>query len=213
MGKNDRAVYVMMLILAIAVLGGFFFTFDRIGEIRTQMKNLELEVEFMKARGTTTPTTSPAEPPAAAPPPAATLPPPSGTDLTIPATIIFKTQSNPILQPQTEITITVDSVSMSADGMVTVNIKAYANEATSYAAITPGNYFELIDLQGENQRPLFVNGQFNSIPPRGAATGSVVFKTSPTKSTIILQIGESPETARFYEFNFVKKTYKETVLG
>jgi len=69
-----------------------------------------------------------------------------------------------------------------------------------------------VNLEGENQKAILTEGQFDSMPPNSAVVGKLIFDGSPTTNTIILQVGYG-ENLKFYEFNFIKRTYKETVIG
>ncbi|OGG40806.1 hypothetical protein A3A21_01070 [Candidatus Jorgensenbacteria bacterium RIFCSPLOWO2_01_FULL_45_25b] len=126
--------------------------------------------------------------------------------------IIFSAQSSPLLQPQSNVAIIVEGVSKNADGEVTVSIKAFTSEATSYTALFPRDLFELVDLVSANQKPLKVIGSFDSIPPRSVTQGTLLFKVPLTAQTFILQVG-AEDNPKYYEFNFGTRSYRETTLG
>lgn len=215
MGRNDKNIYAIIVVFALLVLAGFYLIFDKIGQLGTNVKNLELTLAIIEkgAKGEsptpTPPETPPSNPPVSGPP---QQQPPSLESVSVPTAIIFQASSSPLLQPQVGLTITVDSVGKLSDGTVTVNIKVFNSEAQNYSALEPQNLFELVNVSGENQKVFGVNGQFSSIPPKSAVTGSVTFRISPTQSTTILQVG-SGDNLKFYEIDFVKKTYKETEIG
>jgi len=215
MGKFDKTIYVIVVVFALLVLSGFYFIFDKIGNLRTDLKNSELSSQILEKRvsdfetANQNPAGNNQEIPSN-PPPANILP--KNDAVVINTAILFETQSNPALQPQTKITVLVEKVAKSGDGTVTLSFRTFTNDASTYSTIEPRDFFEIVNLNGENQRPLEVKGQFTSIPPKSATAGEIVFKTETMQNTLILQIGGG-ENIKFYEFNFSKKTYKETVLG
>lgn len=146
-----------------------------------------------------------------APPETATTTPTG--DLNITASIVFIALSGPALQPQTPITITVENVSKSPEGKITLNMKTLTNQATAYSSLDVDKLFALVDLEkGAIEPPLEIKGSFNSLPPKTTTAGQIMFEVAPIKNKIILQIG-SPDNPKFYEFDFDKKTYKETQIG
>lgn len=211
MDKGDRTIYVILFVFALFVLAGFYFTLDKIGGLKTDLKNLELQIQLSAEKDGTSGTTI--NPPLISqnPPPTPNSPQ-TNQDIIIPTAIIFDAQSSPILQPQTKITITIENLTKTKDGGIILNIKAFTNDANSYSALEPRDLFELVNLEGENQRAIQVTGQFNSIPPKNSTSGALIFKIEATSDRIILQVG-SGENLKFYEFNFSRKTYKETVIG
>jgi hypothetical protein len=131
----------------------------------------------------------------------------------IPTAITFTTLSSPTLQPQTLVNIAVEQVARSEDGAVTVGLRIFTGEATAYSALDVNNYFALVDLErGEFQLPSEIKGSFGSMPPRSATTGQVIFRGIVKKSKIIIQIGPN-DNPKFYEFDFTKGAYKETLIG
>lgn len=215
MGKFDKTIYAIVIVFALLVLSGFYFIFDKIGNLRTDLKNSELSSQILEKRVSDFETAN--QNPAGNNQETPSNPPPANTTIKngviiINTAILFETQSNPILQPQTKITILVEKISKAADGTINVVFKAFTNDASTYSAIEPRDFFEIVNLNGENLRPFEVKGQFASIPPKSATAGEIVFKTEAAQNTLILQIGGG-ENIKFYEFNFSKKTYKETVLG
>lgn len=217
METGDKGVYAVIVIFALLALAGFYFMFEKISDLRNDIKNLELALELYK-RGDAAP--APAAAVATNPEnqipdsnmktPVAELPAEGG--VLIPTAIIFQAKSSPLLQPQTDLALTVESVRKLGDGTVLVAIKVFNSLAENYSAIDPATIFEIIDLGGENQQAHKVEGQFNSIPPKGAVTGKVFFKIPADQNSMILQTGRA-EAVKFYEFSFTKKTYKETLIG
>ena len=217
MQPNDKGPYIVIVIFALFVLAGFYMMFDKNNTLSTDVKNLELQLALKNqtpaqeakeqdkspimpdhtSEATTTPTPAPT---------------PELQAIIIPTAIIFDTPSSPLLQPQSTITVTVESVSKTDDGTITLAIKGFTKNATSYTAFEPGSLFELLIPEGENQKPLQVVGQFNSIPPKSVSAGKIVFKIDPSLTTPILQVGSGDATT-YYELNFTKKTYKETEVG
>ncbi|MBI5732970.1 hypothetical protein HY967_03355 [Candidatus Jorgensenbacteria bacterium] len=214
MVKGTGPVYAVMVIFALLVLAGFYLIFEKITTTNITLSNLELQLQTLKdqtkgqvrnieilpeSRLETSP--KPEEPKEE------TLP-----STNIPTAIILEASSSMLLQPQVKLTITVDNITKDSQGTVVMNFKVFTSEATAFSAIEPRDLFQLVALEGDNQRSIDVKGQFNSMPPKSAITGSLIFKIDPSKNTIILQAG-SGDMLKFYEFNFIKKTYKETVIG
>lgn len=214
-------IYAIIVVFALLVIGGFYFVFDRIANLRSDFKNLELSFQLAtkdsnevenatndKKIGTkdTSESVKKIEP--------------IKTEqlnnelkgITIPTAIIFEAQSSPLLQPQTKMTVTVDNITKGDDGIITLNLKVFSSEATSYSAFEARDFFEVVRLDADNQKPLKAEGQFNSIPPKSAIYGTVIFKIDTGVKTMILQVG-SGTNLKFYEFDFEKKSYKETVIG
>ncbi|MDI6821241.1 MAG: hypothetical protein QMD65_03690 [Patescibacteria group bacterium] len=212
MNENNGLVYITIVIFALLVLSGFYLIFDKISAVKSDVKNLELKLELLSKEKKESPLIVQNEPTKNTENIPTTPTNQNQTTTVIPTAIIFDASSSPILQPQTKITITIENISKTEDGTVKVNFKAFTNEATSYSALEPRDLFQLLNLEGDNQKPFDVTGQFNSIPPKNAVAGSVIFKILPTQNSIILQTGFN-ENIRFYEFNFLRKTYKETVIG
>lgn len=218
MERDNKGIYIVSIILTLFVLGGFLLVFDTIGSIRGDVKNLESSMDLLvrwksENEKVVTQPTAPTTPEIGGvknppqEPETNTVP-----DITIPSAIIFETKSSMALLPQINITVTVEGVAKTSDGTIIVNFKAFTSQATGYSALEPRDFFELVSLEGENQKVIKMDGQFSSIPPKSASSGAVYFKVGPTQNTIILQIGAG-ENLKFYEFNFLKKTYKETVIG
>lgn len=215
MDRDNKGIYIVSIILTLFVLGGFFLVFDTFGNLRNDIKNLESSVELlMKWKSEnegkiTQPNTETVREPENTPqePPADKTP-----SVVIPSAIIFEAKSSAALLPQINITVTIEGVEKSSDGAIAVNFKAFTNQASGYSALEPRDFIELVSLEGENQKVIKVDGQFGSIPPKSASSGTAYFRIAPTQNTIIIQIGAG-ENLKFYEFNFLKKTYKETVIG
>lgn len=211
--KNGTGVYLVIVLFALLVLSGFYLMLDKIGSLRTDLKNLELTFGLLEKQFTETKNASLPEEKAPSDNPQPPAPePPKSEDVSINTTILFIASSSPALQPQTKITVMVEKVSKSKDGTVKLNFRALTNEATAYSAFEPRYLFEIVNLTGENLKPLDVTGKFDSIPPNTSSPGEITFKIEPSQNTLILQIGSS-ENIKFYEFNFSRKTYKETAVG
>jgi len=219
MEKTDKTIYVVVIVFAILVLGGFFFLFNKIGNLQTDLKNSELSFEAYKNQ------TGSSQTNASAPinPPVNPVPnqnpkqnnnvnsnPPAET--AVDTAILFDATSSAVLQPQTKITINIEKVSKAADGKITVGFKAFTSEATGYSAFEPRDFFEVVNLNGDNIKPISVTGNFTSLAPKSSTAGEIIFKITPDQNTLILQINAG-ENIKFYEFNFTNQTYKETILG
>ena len=214
MDTNKTLLTIFVLFVLIALVG-FYMAFDKIATLSTTVSNLELSQQIkdkaatpdqnISAATTNTPVTTSS---------AQQQPAPTQSDIIakIPAAIIFNTLSDPALQPQATTTITVESVSKKSDGTIQVNIKAYTPNASSYTAIDPRGIFWLVNLNGDNVMVSQVNGQFQSIPPQSSTSGQLILKPATDSDNIILQIGNG-DAARFYQFDFTKLIYKETIIG
>ncbi|MFH0712558.1 MAG: hypothetical protein V2A55_01775 [Candidatus Jorgensenbacteria bacterium] len=205
MTKRNAALVMAIII----VLAGFYAVFDKVSGLQNDLKNLELALEISKKGGKevvgeATSTNTNGEPAGA----------PEQKISVIPTAIIFDTPSSPLLEPQTKITVTVESISKTEDGSVNINIRAFTSEASAYSALQPQNFFELIDLEANGKviKPFESQGAFSSIPPKSAVSGKVLFKIDPGDNSIILQVNYE-NIIKYYELNFGNKTYKETVLG
>ncbi|MEK7542712.1 MAG: hypothetical protein AAB503_00165 [Patescibacteria group bacterium] len=215
--KSDAPIYITIIVFAFLAAGGFLLMSDKIGTLSTDLKNVQLQLEFAN-RGSgasqqtganssnnnldtnqkQTETAVQNQQPSAS--------------TAIPAAILFDTQSSPTLLPQTKLTVTIENVDRTADGTMTVGLKVFTKEAKGYSAFDPKTVIEILNLNGDNIKASGTNGQFASMPPKSAMTGNIIFSTDPSRSTVIIQIG-SDDSLKFYEFNFTKKTYKETTVG
>lgn len=147
-------------------------------------------------------------------PPSPTLPTSSEQTegIVIPTSIVFTASSSPTLEPQTPLTITVEKATKK-ENQIVFQIKVLAKEAESYSAIDLSNLFHLFDLNsGESAIPAEIKGSFQALPPKSSRTGSVIFNLPFNQNKIILQTGDENQS-NFYEFDFLKKTYQETIVG
>lgn len=216
MAKRKNKLFYFTLIFVVLAFVGFYLILNEINDLQNDIKNLELALEIYKKEGNiispeedlfgSQATSTEAN--------GGALPPEEKKISVIPTAIIFETLSSPLLEPRTKITVTVESISKTEDGTLNVDIRAFTSEATTYSALEPRNFFELINLEenGKTEKPIDIKGTFQSIPPKSAISGRVIFKVEPAKNIIILQISYD-ETIKYYELNFSKKTYKETILG
>ncbi len=209
--EKDNVLYIALIIVVIAVMAGFYFVFDKLSSLSTQVSNMALTLELGKniqAPAQTAPVTATTTPVASQP----TEAPASASGITIATAILFDAQSSSALLPQATTTIEVESVTKNDDGSLLVNLKAFTSNASSYTAIQPKDFFAIVDLSGENVAPSNVEGLFQSMPPKSSVTGRVTFTPAANRNTLILQVG-SGDNARYYEFDFLKKSYKETIIG
>jgi len=213
--KSDKTIYFFVLVFAFLVLGGFYLTFDKISGLETAVRNVELNYQLASKNGAPE---APAAPATSTPEANNNSPvqnPPisdTNTDIIIPTGIIFMASSSPALQPQTPVTITIENVVKKSDGSIVVQIKTFTSQASGYSAIDPKSFIQYVSLDSQNQDPANASPIFASMPPKSVNTGTVIFYANPDKTTAILQIGQGDKII-FYEFNFTKKTYKETVIG
>lgn len=214
MERKNVGIYIIACIVIILVVTGFFFVFNSIGTLRTDIKNLEMALELAnKERQATiivptqeektqeiTTTTTPEQIPDA-------------TVLTaIPMAILLDMQPDAISPSQANLSVSVESANKNSDGTVSLNFKIYTNKAVGNSTLDPSKIFGIISMDSDNIQPFRINGQFSAIPPKSVVSGSVFFRISQGQSTIIFQIG-SGENTKFYEVDFFKKTYKETIIG
>lgn len=202
--KDNTAVYIFLIVLTLAVIAGFYVVFRQLSVIQQVLLNVPgspVAASSSAPAATSTGTSTPSGSGISA----------AGT-VSIPTGIIFSTLSSPVLQPQSTVTVTVTNVSLANDGTLTVGLKAYTNQATSYSALNPADVLQVVDLQNGNQSPVSTTGNWSSMPPGGVVTGTVVFKINPSASSTILQIGPQ-SSVNYYEFNFSTQSYKQTVLG
>ncbi len=206
--RGSGTVFVFIILIAV-IAGGFYLVLSDIRDVREQAQNLELNfdllydklaggVETIAPEGTKTPTS--------------TLPAETGTGTLVLTAVLFTADSSPLLSPQTELTVVLERVTKTAEGVVALGIKAYTNQANSYSALEPANFFEFLNPNGPNLKPLKVRGDFNSIPPQSSVSGEVVFKVPPETKQVILEIG-AKEGVKYYEIDFEARSYREAVLG
>ncbi|MEK7465371.1 MAG: hypothetical protein AAB631_01180 [Patescibacteria group bacterium] len=213
MNTTDKGPYIVLLVFAMLALTGFFFMFDKIGNLQSEVKNLELALQLAEQKNTASAQPSMPTLPAPTNPPApAPTSTPTQSTVEIPTAIIFTASSSPLLAPQTSLSVTVESAARAEDGTLTLSIKVFTSQASSYSALDTKSFFELVDLNGDNQSPVAITGAFSSMPPKSAITGTVQFQMLPAKKTGIIQM-RTGDDMKFYEFDFEKRTYRETVIG
>ena len=222
---TDKTIYIVFAVFALLVLAGFAVVLDRVWSVKHDLDNLSLQVALLsrqekaenplERQGKAEEIEEEAETPQGesrtknnTP---ANLSTPEG-GVAIATAIVFEASSSPALLPRSMVTITVERVVKAPDGIIMVELKAFTKEANSYTAIEPRDFFELVSLEANNEKPFDVRGTFNSIPPKSVASLTVLLRSDPERNSIILQIGV-PNNLTFYEFNFVKQTYKEVVIG
>jgi hypothetical protein len=206
--KNSTGVYIFLIVLTVAVLAGFYVIFRQLNVIQQVVLNVPGNVQpAATSTATSTPgNQTPSSTPISTPPEGA-----AGA-VSIPTGIIFTVLSSPVLQPQANVTVTITSVAQASDGTVTVSLKAYTNQATSYSALNPSDFLQIVNLSGNNDTVVSTTGNWNSMPPQGVTTGTAVFKAAPNANPVILQVG-APSSADYYQFDFTTQSYKQTVLG
>lgn len=208
---NNKTLLTILVIFVLVAIVGFYVAFDKIATLSTTISNLQL-TQQIKNQGTastpiptpapTTQTTSTNQSAVAQP------------DLVakISTAIIFETNSSSALLPQASTTLTIENISKMSDGSIVADIKAFTSNATSYTAIDPKEIFFVVNTDGNSETATQVNGRFQSMPPKSSVSGQVIFKPSTARDSYIIQVGTGDDT-KFYEFDFVKKSYKETVIG
>lgn len=209
---ENKSTDLILLILIVSLVGGFYLTIGEISSLKQSVNNLEMNLELGDTGSESgQPTVTPGE--KATSTEGDELTPVKKGDAVVPTAILFYAESSPLLSPQTDIAVAVQRVVKEKEsGVIRLYLKAYTNNAESYSALDPGNLFEIVDPTGQNQKPLQVNGRFDSIPPQSFVTGEVIFKVSPDKNSVIIKIS-SKEGDTYYKFNFEEKSYEETALG
>lgn len=220
--KNEQVVYIALILVALGTMAGFFFVFDKLSTLSTSVNNMALTLQLnthdeKATNNAPVPMLSPNQPPIAIPfpgqpPEIVAIPTESNLGTVIPAAILFETRSSTALAPQATTTILVESITKNTNKEITLNIKAFTARASSYTAINPKELFSIVNLDGENTSPTKVEGSFSSMPPKSSTTGRIIFAPAADRNTFILQFGAGDD-AKFYEFDFVKKSYKETIIG
>ncbi len=209
---NIKTLLAILVIFVLISIVGFYVAFDKIATLSTTVSNLELANQI-KSKSEETPAVQvPA--PATNQPAQTNQPAGDATDVIakISTAIIFDVNSSSSLLPQATTTITIDNVSKLKDGTLTADIKAFTSNASSYTAIDPKSLFWIINADGSDVLATDAKGQFSSMPPKSSVSGQIIFKPSADRSSYIFQVGTGDDT-KFYEFDFVKKTYKETIIG
>lgn len=210
--KQRKSTDFVLLLLIIVLIGGFYLILNNLQGVRQAVSNVELNLEILSSEFRGTPeTVMPSGDGEATSTPAEEGQVWEG-GIVIPTAILFQTESSPLLSPTTLLTVAVEKVIKGEEGIVTLHIKTFTNRATSYSTFDPGNFFELLNPQGSNQKPLKVRGQFDSMPPQSAVEGEIIFKLQPSQIIVILQV-DTNEGIKYYEINFITRTYKEAILG
>ncbi len=222
MNRSDFRSYLSVFALTVVTAVGFFFMFEKISSLETSVKNLELQNSIggsvvasstvMELPDGREKTQSPNDRDPSRFGGNASTAPTSTKPAGISTAIIVSALSSTKLQPQTILTVSVENVSRSGDGTITVGLKAFTNAATAYSSFDPASIISILNLNGDDSPVGTVSGLFDSIPPKSAAAGVITFKTDPSTTTAIIQVGEG-DNVKYYEFNFSKMTYRETIVG
>jgi hypothetical protein len=214
MKTNERALYVCLFIFAVLVLTGFYITLDKIASLRGDVQNMGLSLEIMKQGGTpaVSPTTQ-QNPPAEKQPAKQNEQAPITSDgaIRVPAGIVYEIQPGTNPKISADVLVNVDGVSKDGSKLA-VEFKAFASETTDTISIDPSELVQIVKLDSENEKPSKVEGSFNAIPPNTAVSGTLTFTIDASDNTVILQVGIG-DSAKFYEFNFLTKSYKEVAIG
>jgi len=211
MNRTEFRFTIGLLTLALLAGAGFFFMFEKISALETTVKNFELQGVISGPSQATTTTGIATSSDSTTPSSTASSSVTSGSKK-IQTAIIVLALSDPRLQPQTALTVSIEDVTRAPDGMLTVAMKAFANAATAYSAFNPASVVSIISLEDGRTTTGTASGSFDSIPPKSSALGTITFKTDPTAATLVLQIG-SGDSTKYYEFDFSSLTYRETIIG
>ncbi len=211
--EKDNVIYIALIIVVLGVMAGFYVVFDKIATLSTTVSNMALTLELSKnvqspAQTAPAPTSSQSTATAQSSVPQPTV----SLGINIPTAIIFDAQSSSALLPQATTTIEVENVAKNEDGSLAIDVKAFTSNASSYTAIEMKDLFAVVDLNGENMVPADIRGSFQSMPPKSSVTGRIIFNPAANRNTIILQVGAG-DNIKYYEFDFTKKSYKETIIG
>lgn len=209
---------IINIVIALVLAAGLGWGLSSLREIRQTLNNLNTELQglrsLMVALDSTEPITEekPAAEKSSPATDAANSPALKTTD--IPTSIIFPAVSSPLLQPQNTLTITLEKISFAAtENIVALHLKIFTSETDSFSALEPTPLFALFDkTTGELKSPTGATGPFSSLPPRSAVAGQILFAAPAGQNIFIFKIGAGDQT-KFYEFDFEKKTYKETTVG
>ncbi|MEW6617084.1 MAG: hypothetical protein AB1333_01545 [Patescibacteria group bacterium] len=216
MERKSVGLYVTIALVFVFALTGFFFVFDSIGTLRADVRNVEMALELANKERQATPVEQPIKkevPEIKNTTSSEEQAPETVTSVaTVPTAILMDVQSSPTLLPQTNLSLSVESISKNSNNTLSINFKIYTNKATGNSSIDPSKIFSIVALDGNNIESFKTNGQFSSIPPKSMISGSILFRISQAQNTVILQIGYG-ENIKFYEVNFSEKSYKETVIG
>lgn len=213
MKYNERIFYIVLFSFLLFVVVGFYFTFEKIAAVKSEVSNLELSLEILKkyVNGDNASGTAKAILPSPTPVDTSSQPNTnSGTSIDVPSAIVYEIKQNKDLKIPAETILNVDSAKLLSNEL-TFSLKAISLEATSSFSLSPKDFIQLVSLEGENIKASSVSDGFSNIQPKTNATGTITFKINAS-NTVILQIGNG-DTARFFEFNFSTKTYKEVQLG
>jgi hypothetical protein len=191
---------------------GFYFVFEKIASVKSDVTNLELSLEILK-RGTDTSLQTNSNLPTPTPVDNSnteTKNTNTGNEIKIPSTIVFELKANPEKKISSDIILNIDSGTLSGSTLTFV-IKAISLDATSSFSFSPKDLIQIVSLDGDNQKASSISGEFSNIQPKTTVEGMVVFRAESPK-IVILQVGYGDDI-RFFEFNFETKTYKEVQLG
>lgn len=202
MEKIKELVPYFALLLVVVFFG---LTLSGIGEIKQEISNLYLNLQIQER-----------------PPNGDDGPIGNGNEFTdeidpegavrIPTAIIFQARSSPILSPQSDLTVIVNSATKSKDGDLIFNLKVFTDKASAYSRFDAVNTFEIVNMAGANQRPLRSAEAFDSIPAKNAAEGNITFKVGADQDEVILQINTVDDII-FYKFKFKERNYEKVILG
>ena len=208
--RTHKKMYLLIAGLAGVVAVLFVIVFMQLGVLDSHVKNLESNFQIALQSGLSTSTA-----PIAISSSTGTSTPPvteEGNGTVIPTSIAFVATSSSALQPQAPITFTVQDVTQEPDGKIFVHVSASTDQAQSYSAIDPTQFFGIANLNGPSKQPDAVDGAWSSMPPQTTVQGTVMFQLDPSQTSIILQVGDGSGMT-FYQFDFQAKTYKSIVLG
>lgn len=202
-------------ILALTVGAGFYFTISEVVALKEEIQVLEDALQ-LKEDGIQVPSVvSEGRKQLIVPQPETTSTPSvknGGASLNIPTAIIFNVLSDAALQPQSNVSVIIESVQKKGTDFI-LNVKTLTNEAQAYSTLNFKDIFQLVSFDKENEKPYRISGGFGSMPPKSTISGSVFIKADEKKNTLILQIETTGGALKHYEFNFDKKTYRETEIG
>ncbi len=213
MTKNLKTIYVLLVVLLLVFIGGFYLIFQKISNMENVLgenasQNGSSSTTTLPLAGTSTVLNEPSSSVTGTEP--ATSSPSS--PLTVNSSILFNATSSSDLSPQTNLTILINKMSESPDGNIAVSVKVFTDSASSYSAVDIGSLIQIFSSSGSNIEANNIVGAFKAMPPQGSVDGILNFSVTPGTQSVVFQVG-SQDNPSFYEFDFPSGTYKQVTVG
>lgn len=207
--KNIKNLSILLVVLILVMLGGFYFLTAKISTLQTALQNQSGSPVNQNTAPNQMPTPTSSVPTSAG---ATSTTPSAKSGISLSSNILFTASSSADLQPQTNLTILINKISKLSDGTIAVAVKVFTDSATSYSAVDMSNLIQVFNVGGSNGVSNNIVGAFKAMPPQGAVDGVVNFPSDPSTQSVILQVG-SPDSPSFYEFDFDTNSYKQITVG